>query len=86
MTLVEKNSTGSYKVYDLPDGKVLLKSYGTPVALKEPGIGIILDEKYWDYSVTTARHVGIFLQSNAKIIRERIKDGVIKLDNLYEKF
>ena len=80
MRLLSKNSTGSYKVYNISDGR-LLTSYGTKVAIKNSN-GVTLDERYWDYSVTTAKHVGQFLGIRSKEIRKLIKDGIINLENL----
>lgn len=80
MRLIKKNSTGSYNEYSTDDGTIL-KSYSVFVAKKTRG-QVQLDEKYWDYSNTTARHVGKFFNSNTKEIRKMIKDGIIKLVNL----
>lgn len=43
---------------------------------------IILDIQYWDYSKTTVRHIGQFLNLNAKEIRAKIKSGEIELGEL----
>ena len=80
MRLIKKNSTGSYNEYSTDDGTIL-KSYAVFVAKKTRG-QVQLDEKYWDYSVTTSRHIGKFLDDSMANIRKLIKQGVIQLVNL----
>ena len=48
---------------------------------------IYLDEKYWDYSITTLRHLYNFLDMwgydlNKKKVLQLIEDGKFKLTNL----
>lgn len=45
---------------------------------------IVLDETYWNYSVTTLKYLKQFLGTNysKKEIEDRIKDGTYKLGNL----
>jgi hypothetical protein len=81
MKLVKKNSTGSYNEYN-DNGDRVLRSYAVIVARKSPGIGIFLDEKYWDYSVTTSTHIGMFLGESMREVRKKIKQGIINLTNL----
>lgn len=45
---------------------------------------VYLDEKYWNYSKTTARYRNIFLDETTKQIKEKIKTGIYKLTNLNE--
>jgi len=42
----------------------------------------ILDEKYWDYSVTTGKYRNIFLGEDKATTKEKIKSGEYKLANL----
>lgn len=63
------------------DGFEVLISYETVVAVRTPR-RVVLDKKYWDVSRTTAKHVGQFVGESSKVIRERIKLGVIGLDDL----
>ena len=41
-----------------------------------------LDEKYWNYSKTTAKYRNIFLGETTKQIKEKIANGVYELVNL----
>lgn len=42
----------------------------------------VLDEDYWDYSVTTGRYRNQFLGENIDETRRKIKDGTYKLAKL----
>lgn len=56
-------------------------SYGVLVA-KETATETILDEKYWGYSRTTSKYLAQFLGLTTGQVRERVKSGVFKLENL----
>jgi hypothetical protein len=43
---------------------------------------IYLDEKYWDYSVTTGKYRNIFLNETKKETEKKIKDGTYILTDL----
>jgi len=43
---------------------------------------IYLDEKYWDYSVTTGKYRNIFLNETKKETEKKIKNGTYILANL----
>ena len=43
---------------------------------------IYLDEKYWDYSVTTGKYRNIFLNETKKETEKKIKDGIYILTDL----
>lgn len=43
---------------------------------------IVLDEYYWDYSVTTGKYRNQFLRETKKETEKKIKDGTYKLANL----
>jgi hypothetical protein len=60
-----------------------LQSYQTIVAANDRR-GKLWLGKFWDYSVTTAKHVGIFSRMPVKEIRRRIKSGDIKVVELEE--
>ena len=65
-------------------------SYGTPIALRKVhDIGgfevVILDEKYWDYSVTTGQYRNEFLGEGIADTRKKIEDGTYQLANLGER-
>ena len=43
---------------------------------------IYLDEKYWDYSVTTGKYRNIFLNETKKETEKKIANGTYELTNL----
>lgn len=72
---------GNYNVFE-NNGKEYLVSYSTLVALKNENGEILLDPM-WEYSRTTAKHVGKFLNSSASEIRKNIKCGGYKVEKIY---
>lgn len=85
MRLLDKNSTGNYKKFIDDDDNKWCKSYSVWVAKSGNGETVI-DEKYYKYSVTTSKHIGMFLRSlESELpgpIDKLVKDGTIKLVNL----
>lgn len=61
-----------------PKGK-LFQSYNSVVAIVSP-IGATTLGRDWDYSRTTMKYLGQWIDMNAKEIRKAIKDGGIKYD------
>jgi len=62
---------------------VYFQSYDSTIAFKSfKSDKIILDNKTWDYSVTTGKYRNIFLNENKKATEKKIKDGIYKLANL----
>lgn len=51
-----------------------LYSYGTLIAGKVNG-QVYLNEKYWDYSITTGKHRNEFLGEDIAETRKKIKSG-----------
>lgn len=65
----------------------VFQSYSTVIALKFTFNGatfVILDERAWDYSVTTSRYRNEFLGENTADTRLKIRDGRYELMNLNE--
>lgn len=58
------------------------QSYQTLIAFRSNDQEITLDENSWDYSRTTMKYLSMFLGHNAKVTRQKIKDGEYKLTNL----
>ena len=81
MRLLDKNSTGSYHTYKDDNGYRWCKSYSVWVARKGNG-EVVIDEKYYKHSVTTSKHIGMFLNESSATIGKLVKDGTIKLVNL----
>ena len=66
----------------ITDGnRTIFQSYQSIIAIKE-GDKITLDEKKWDYSVTTGKYRNQFLGEGIAVTRSKIKEGVYKLANL----
>lgn len=56
----------------MEDGnKLIFQSYKSVIAIKEGDK--VTFSKHWDYSKTTMKYLGQFLNSNAKEIREKFK-------------
>lgn len=51
-------------------------------AIKGGRVDIVLDEKYWDYSVTTGKYRNEFLGEGIAETRAKIASGEYKLENL----
>lgn len=47
-----------------------------------PLSSITLDEKYWNYSVTTSKYRNIFLEETTKETQRKIDKGIYLLSNL----
>ena len=60
---------------------IMFQSYNSNIAFKTNG-SVLLDERYWDYSVTTSKHRNIFLGETTKETKAKIKSGEYKLTNL----
>tara|TARA_R110002051_G_scaffold186576_1_gene256276 strand:+ start:214 stop:603 length:390 start_codon:yes stop_codon:yes gene_type:complete len=74
-----------FVVYDDSDNK-FFQSYDTIIVMEENFIEgprkVYLDEKYWDYSVTTSKYRNIFLEESSKETAKKIEDGTYILTNL----
>lgn len=62
----------------------LLEMYGNPVVLRQGGGKVILDSRYWDYSVTTHRYRGQFLGEDTATTRKKLESGQYEEANLTE--
>lgn len=59
----------------------MFQSYDSNIAFKTVA-GVFLDEKYWDYSVTTGKYRNQFLGETKKETQAKIDSGEYKLVNL----
>jgi len=66
---------------ETPEG-VFFQSYKSIIAVIRLNGDIELDEKYWDWSVTTSRYRNSFLNMKTKDIKKAISTGEIVLKNL----
>jgi len=70
------------------DNSTMFQSYDSMIAMvRDSDSRVYLDEYYWDYSVTTMRHLYNFLGQwgydlNKKKVLQLIEDGVFTLTNL----
>jgi len=62
-------------------GTEYCRSYAVIIAKKQNG-NVYLDERYYQYSVTTARHFNKFLGHGISDTRAKIKSGEYILTNL----
>lgn len=69
-----------------PEGEIVtFQSYKSVVAqiiYRGRDAEVLLDEKYWNYSVTTAKYRNSFLGESTKETEAKIKSGEYKLTNL----
>jgi len=64
-----------------PEG-VFFQSYKSIIAVVRLNGDIELDEKYWDWSVTTSKYRNSFLNMKTKDIKKAISTGEIVLKDL----
>ena len=64
------------------DGNQYFQSYDSIIAKIVKYHNIYLDEKYWNYSNTTAEYRNLWLGLTTKEIEQQISDGKIILTNL----
>ena len=82
--LLTGNGKGSPNQFELriPGVGTVFQSYKSIIAVKlNTGI-TVLDDYYWDYSVTTSRYRNQFLGENTAETRKKIESGEYKLANL----
>ena len=64
------------------NGNTLCQSYNMIIAKRSRAGFITLDERYYDYSKTTGKHLAHFLGAPMTDTRKRIKTGEYVLANL----
>ncbi len=64
------------------EGNRYFQSYDSVIAKINNGGNITLDERYWDYSVTTGKYRNLFLGEDKKATQAKIDSGEYKLENL----
>jgi hypothetical protein len=57
-------------------------SFQTLIAEKDSLGNVWLDKNSWDYSHTTLKYLGRFLDEKTKVIRDKVKKGEYKLADL----
>lgn len=64
-----------------PEGR-FFQSYDSIIAHKTNDGKTILDENFWDYSVTTSKYRNKFLEETTAETRQKIKAGIYELADL----
>jgi hypothetical protein len=76
------NEVKNQFIINTPDGRIF-QSYSSVIALMpNDSSPIKLDEKYYNYSVTTSKYRNLFLNDDTKGIEAGIKSGKYILTNL----
>ena len=88
MTSSRGNKVANQFVIDVKNGEYL-QSYNSIIAFKPIGVyykgsksQILLDEKYWEFSVTTGKYRNSFLGEGIAETRKKIASGEYKLVDL----
>ena len=68
------NNKYNYSIFQSYDSSIVLKNHDTGK--------IFLDEKYWNYSVTTSKYRNQFLNETTKETQAKINSGEYKLVDL----
>ena len=58
------------------------QSYKSIIALRKNDGSIVLDDYYWDYSVTTGKYRNKFLMEGIEETRKKIESGEYRLTDL----
>lgn len=64
------------------EGAKFFKSYESIIIKICSDGSVFLDEEYWDYSSTTSKYRNIFLGEDTATIKQKVKQGIYKLQNL----
>ncbi|MDY0138255.1 MAG: hypothetical protein RBR50_01025 [Candidatus Izemoplasmatales bacterium] len=64
------------------NGDKYFQSYDSIIAVKKANGDILLDEKSWNFSSTTAKYRNVFLNETTKGTQKKIDAGIYKLANL----
>lgn len=74
-------SVNQFEIND-DNGNRFFQSYDSIIVKIDNTGKVFLDEKTWNYSVTTSKHRNIFLGESTKETEKKIKSGVYTLTNL----
>lgn len=74
--MITKINNNAYTING--NGKEILQSYRSLVAKKQNGNKYI-SKRFYKYSTTTSKHIGIFFDMDSKEIERAIRDKEIKL-------
>ena len=89
---VQMVSNNCFIISGIPSGKFkdgikhgageLLQSYNTPIAFKDDSGDVFLAIENWNYSKTTAKHRGFFLNETTKETKKKIESGVYRFADI----
>jgi len=86
MTSSKGNSIpNQFIISDEINNECYFQSYETTIIKNDCKGQIWLDEKYWDYSMTTGKYRNSFLGETKKETLKKIETGVYKLTDLNRK-
>ena len=71
-----------FRIEDVENETEYFQSYNSIIVKREYKGNTYLDEKYWDYSRTTAKYRNIFLNETKKETQAKINNGTYKLVDL----
>ena len=81
--LVNNNGNTVANQFSINDkGIQYFQSYKTIIVKIDKLGNVSLDSNYWDYSRTTSKHRNIFLNTDTKTTKAKIKSGEYKLTDL----
>ena len=81
MTSARGNTIANQFIIDYK-GEEYFQSYNTIIAKKSKKGKVYLDEKFWDYSVTTGKYRNKFLSEGIDETRKKIANGKYILTDL----
>jgi len=82
MTSRAGNKVASQFILLDDEGNSFFQSYDSMIAKRDGEGNLYLDEKYWNYSVTTSRYRNEFTGISTSETKEGIESGLIKLVSL----
>ena len=82
MTSHNGNSVPNQFIIRDGNGNVFFQSYNSTIIKIDNDGNTFLDERYWDYSVTTGKYRNLFLRETKKETMKKINSGEYKLVNL----
>lgn len=82
MTSHNGNSVPNQFIIRDGNGNTVFQSYNSTIIKIDNDGNTFLDERYWDYSVTTGKYRNLFLRETKEETMKKINSGKYKLVNL----
>lgn len=80
MKVTQFHSKNQFLIED--DKGTYLQSYTSVIAFKGNDGGVVLDQKFWNWSPTTVKHRNLFLGETSQETKKKVESGEYKLINL----